>query len=329
MSDASPIRTGVVGAGNMGRHHARVYASHAGAEFVGVHDTDMDRAARIADKYDGEALGLDDLLERIDAVSIAVPTRYHHSLATTAMERGIDVLIEKPIANTLEDARDLIDCAERTERVLQVGHVERFNPAVEALMDIVPDLDVVAVEARRLGPPVERDSTDSVALDLMIHDIDVVLSVIGDDVESISSEWTREGQYVNATMTYGSGIVAQFTASRLTQRKIRQLSITATECYITVDFADQDVAVHRHSMPEYVSSNGDVTYRHESIIERPVVENGEPLQNELDSFLASVRSGSEPTVTGADGLRALELALAIDHGRPNTDDTEPVPTRNS
>lgn len=315
MTDATVLKTGVVGAGNMGRHHARVYASHAGAEFVGVHDVDSERAAAIADQYDGKALDLEDLLDRVDAVSVAVPTRYHHEVASEAMERGVDVLVEKPLAKDPEKCRDLIAIAERTGTVLQVGHVERFNPAVAAVMDVVPDLDVVAVEARRLGPPVDRDSTDSVALDLMIHDLDVVTALLDEEVADISAERARDGKYVNARLTYDSGTVAQFTASRLTQRKIRQLSITAKECYITVDFADQDVYVHRHSVPEYVPTNGDVKYRHESIIEQPVVESGEPLEREIDSFLTTIREGDEPAVTGADGLRALELALAIDEGR--------------
>ena len=324
MSDSAPLKAGVVGAGNMGRHHARVYASRPDATFVGVHDVDDAQAANIADAYDGESLDLAPLLDRVDCISVAVPTRFHYDIARQAMERGVHVLVEKPMVKDPERGRALIDLADRTDTVLQVGHIERFNPAVEAVRDIVPDLEIIAIEAHRLGPPVDRGTTDSVALDLMIHDIDIVRTLLDGSIEGISAERTAGGKYVNATMTYDSGAVAQFTASRLTQRKIRQLSITAKDCYITIDFADQDVYVHRQSVPEYVSTNGDVKYRHQSITERPVVENGEPLERELESFLSAIRTGSEPAVTGADGVAALELARTIDDGGSRSP-TTPVP----
>lgn len=323
MRDSPPLATGVIGAGTRGRQHARVYATHEEATFVGVHDVDWNRAAATAARYDGEAFGLEELLERVDAVSIAVPTQDHFHVARAAIDRGVHVLVESPLVADPADGRALIDLADCEGVVLQAGHVDRFNPALAVVMDLVPDLNIVAVEARRLGPSIGRESAESVALDLMIRDVDVVQALVDDEPTSIASTRTRGGQYLNATMRYDSGTVAQLTASRLTQRTVRELSITAEECFITVDFIDQDVAVYRHSVAEYVPSNDDGTYRHENVIERPVVEKADPLERELDSFVKTVRNGGEPAVTGTDGLYALELALAIDEGETLADDVLP------
>lgn len=319
MRDSTSLTTGVIGAGVRGRQHARVYASREETTFVGVHDVDWNRAEVTASQTDGDAFGLEELLDRVDAVSIAVPTRHHFDVARTAIERGIHVLVESPLVADPADGRTLIDLAEREGVVLQVGHVDRFNPALAAVMDVVPDMNIVAVEARHLDPSIGREATGSVALDLVIRDVDVVRALVDDEIRSISSARTRGGQYVNATMTYDSGVVAQFTASRLTQRAVRALSITAEECFITIDLTEQDVSVYRHS----AQTTDDATDSRERIIERPVVENGDPLERELESFLSTIRDGGEPAVTGTDGLCALELALAIDEGESLSSDVLP------
>ena len=311
MSDASntdPIDVGVYGVGNMGAHHARAYAELRDARLVGVHDADDERAQEVAAAHGTEALGGNELLNRADAISIAVPTAHHYDIARRAINREVAVLIEKPLVASPSEGMDLVQRATHNGVTLQVGHVERFNPAVEALKDVLPDLEILAVDARRLGPPVDRDGETSVVLDLMIHDLDVALSIVDADVAFVEAAAARDDRYVSATVSFENGVVGSFRASRVTQRKVRRLQITAVECTVEVDYIDQSIQIHRHSLPEYVETDGDLRYRHESVIERPTVGNGEPLKNELHAFLRAVRTDDPPPVTGEDGLRALSLA---------------------
>lgn len=313
MIDSSSQRVGVIGVGTMGQHHARVYSGLPGAELVGVADTNEQRAREIATSYAADVYDVDELLERVDAVSIAVPTEYHYGLATRCIEAGVDLLIEKPLVRDPERGRRLVREAERAGVTLQVGHIERHNPAVRTLQDIVLDLDVIAIEAARLGPRPDRNRqiTDSAVIDLMIHDIDIVLSLLGEDVTSVNAVGAADGRHATATLEFESGTVGTLTASRVTEQKQRTLSITAGDCYVTADYIDQAVQIHRQSVPEFVAENGNVRYRHESVVENPAVDTGEPLKNELSSFLDASENGTDPAVTGQDGLRALELAREI------------------
>lgn len=306
------IAVGVVGVGSMGRNHVRVYDELDGARVVGVTDADGDRARDVAREFDTEALSRESLLERADAVSVAVPTRYHRDVAKDCFDAGVHVLIEKPIAPDVETGRELERRANEAGVTVQVGHIERFNPAVQTLQEVVSELEVLAVSAKRLGPPIEREIDDTVILDLMIHDIDVVLSVLGDEPEGTAATGIESGRYATATLDFDDDTVARLTASRVTQRKQRRLTVTARECVVDVDYIDQTVAVRYDSTPEYIERDGDVRYRHESVVERPVVENGEPLEAELASFLRSVRTDEPPEVTARDGITALEVAREID-----------------
>lgn len=311
MNVERPVPVGVVGVGSMGRHHARVYSELQEAELVGVADDDEAAAREVAEEYDTEAVPTDDLFELSEAVSIAVPTEYHYDIAVDAMESGASVLVEKPFATSVEEGRAMLEVAEETGATVQVGHVERFNPAVVALSDIIPDLDIIAVQARRLGPPLDRDIGDGVALDLMIHDIDVMLSVVDARVTDVTAEGTRENQHVSAVVGFEDGVVGSLTASRLSQQRVRELTVNAESCTVDVDYVDRSVEIHRDSVPEYVDTEGSLRYRNESVIERPTVENGEPLKHELESFLGAVRNGSAPEVSGEDGIRALDVARTI------------------
>jgi predicted dehydrogenase len=310
MSEAV-ARVGVLGVGTMGQHHARIYRELPGAELVGVSDVDAERAAAIADEYGTAAMERDDLLSAVDAVSIAVPTPYHYDLALAAIERGVHVLVEKPFVEDPDRGRELVRLARERGLILAVGHVERYNPAFRALSGIVPELDIIAVEANRLGPPLDRVMNEDVVLDLMIHDIDVLLALVDAEVTDVSARGAEDGEYVTATLEFDDDTVASLTASRVTQEKVRTLSITAKDRQINVDYGDQTVDIHRHSLPEYVVDNGDVRYRHESITERPTVGNGEPLKAELEAFLNAVRTGEPPAVDGESALAALELAREI------------------
>lgn len=312
MAEAEPLSAGVVGVGKMGRNHARVYRELPGAALAGVYDADPDRARAVADEYGTEARSLADLLSTVDVVSVAVPTEYHYDTARECVDAGVHTLVEKPLVDTLENGRRLVDFAEDRGIVLQAGHVERFNPAVRSLADLVPDLDLIAVSARRLGPPIDREVDDTVIMDLMIHDVDILLSLVDSDVREVSAVGTRGTRYGTATVEFDSGVVGRLTASRVTQQKVRELTLTAADCRVIVDYIDQTVEIHRQSLPEFVRDEGDVRYRHESVVEQVTVDRHEPLKAELSSFLSAARTGEEPVVSGEDGLRALELTRTID-----------------
>ncbi len=305
------VRTGVVGVGSMGENHARVYAELPGVELVGVADADADRAAAVAAEYGTEAVPEDELRRRADAVSVAVPTAYHAPVVRRCIDAGVDVLVEKPFVDDAETGRELARRAREAGVTLQVGHVERFNPAVTALSDILPGLDVIAVSARRLGPPVARDISDGVVSDLMIHDLDVVRSLVDSEVTDVSAV-APDADHATATLSFADGTVADLTASRVTQRKVRRLDVVAAECLVTVDYLDQSVEIHRSSVPEYVREDGDLRYRHEGVVERPLIDSREPLKCELESFVAVASGDESPRVPPEDALAVLELVWDIE-----------------
>jgi predicted dehydrogenase len=301
-----PLRTGVIGVGSMGRNHARVYRELAGADLVGVADADTAAAAAAATEFDTSIRDTPDLLDAVDAVSVAVPTRAHAPVVQDCIDAGVDVLVEKPFVADPDVGRELARAAAAAGVTIQVGHVERFNPAVRTLFSAFQNLSVVAVTAERLGPPVERDIEANVVFDLMIHDIDLLCTLLEGRPELVSAAGAGS-EYATATWS-SDGVVASLTASRITQERVRRLTVTAEECRVVVDLLDQTVEVHRRSRPEYVASDGDVRHRIESVVERPFVESGEPLKQELAAFVDAAANGTEPLVTAADGVRAVELA---------------------
>jgi predicted dehydrogenase len=321
--DSLPV--GVVGVGSMGRQHARVYAELPGAALVGVADADAERAASVAREYGAEPMAVETLLSSVVAVSIAIPDEYHYEVARRALEAGVHVLVEKPFVTDPEHGRELVALADREGLTLQVGHVERFNPAVRTLADVLAEEEVISIEADRLGPPLDREVGGPVQ-DLMIHDIDVVCALIEEDVRSVEATTAGDQPHVTALLTFESGATARLTASRVTQQKVRRIAATTHDARVNADYIDQSVEIHRQSVPEYVAQNGDVRYRHEGVVERPTVERGEPLRNELRSFLAAAEDGTEPAVSGADGLRALEIARLVEAraaDRPVTPEVTP------
>ncbi|WP_266077830.1 Gfo/Idh/MocA family protein [Haladaptatus caseinilyticus] len=310
---SEPVNAAVIGVGSMGRHHARVYSELPEVNLVGIHDVDETRADEVARNHGSQAVSMDEAIREADVASIAVPTPYHYEMAKQCIDGGVHILVEKPFVAEPEEGRDLLARADTADVMIQVGHIERFNPAIRTLSEIVSELDIIAIDAQRLGPPPEGRAVDvSAVMDLMIHDLDVLLSIVDDDIASVAAVGTQDNRYASASIEFEGGIVAGLTASRVTQEKVRKLSITAQECRVNVDYTNQSVEIHRHSMPEYIEENGDLRYRHESIVERPTVENGEPLKNELRSFVRSATTGSTPVVTGEDGLRVLEVAREID-----------------
>ena len=305
------LRAGVVGVGSMGENHARIYAELPRVDLAGVTDHDDEVAARVAATYDTEAVPLETLLERCDVVTVAVPTHAHYETVSTCLAAGVHVLVEKPIAETVQQGRELAEQARDADLVLQVGHIERFNPAVQTVKELIDDLDVISVAAERLGPPIDRVAPDTVIYDLMVHDVDVVGAILDERPHSVAAMGTDDGQYATATIEYDD-VVATLTASRVTQKKVRRLTVTARECLVEVDYLEQSVLIHRDSYPEYLADDGQSRYRHESVVERPRVDTGEPLRNELESFIDAVKTGAEPEVTAEDGIEALKTVQLID-----------------
>ena len=306
------MKAGVVGVGSMGQNHARVYRELPEAELVGVADAEPARAATVANEFDTEVFELGEMLDVADVVSIAVPTQYHYTIARQCIEAGVDVLVEKPFVDELDHGRELIEMAGERDVTLQVGHIERFNPAVLTLMDLVSELDIIAVQADRLGPPADREIEDTAVMDLMIHDIDILLALLDEEIETVEAVGTAETNYAEAILQTGSGTIGQLTASRVTQEKVRKLTISATNCRVKVDYMQQSIEICRQSLPEPNHRESSVRYRHENVVEEVLVENREPLKNELSSFIEAARAGEEPLVTGEDGLRAISIARRID-----------------
>jgi predicted dehydrogenase len=299
------LRVAVVGVGHLGQHHARLLAAIEGVELVGVVDTKPGRAQEIAAKY-GTApfTSAGDLAGRVDAVSLATPTTTHVDLALPFIESGVPVLVEKPIASSLDDADRLLEAAERRGTMVAAGHTERFNPAVAAAMPLVADPRFI--EIHRMGTFPERSLDIDVIFDLMIHDLDLLLAAVRAEVVSIDAVGvnvlTPHADIVNARLRFASGCIANVTASRISRDRVRKARFFQRSAYVSIDYAAQEVDVYR-----LVPADG-----------RPRIEGGrlsvvneEPLKKELEDFVDAVRSGRRPVVTGRDGRDALALATRV------------------
>ena len=295
------LKVAVVGVGHLGRQHARLYAGMPGVELIGVVDILKPRAEEVAALYKTSAFTTcEDILGKADAVSLAIPTQDHAKVGVGLLERRIDVLVEKPIASTLKEAQSLVDAALRHERILQVGHVERFNPVVALAREIATKPQFF--EIHRLAAFSPRSLDIDVVLDLMIHDLDIVLSLVPSPVREVRAVGipvlSRKADIANARIEFEDGCVANLTASRVSFEKIRKLRFFQPHDYISVDYATQVGTM--------------VSLRMGKVIERklePPVQ--EPLKVELESFVSTIRNRQKPVVTGDDGLRALDLALRI------------------
>ena len=306
MSD-KPVAVGVVGVGALGRHHARVWTAQEGARLVGVHDTDAARAEAVAAEFGCPVCpDLDSLLAEAQAVSVAVPTAFHHAVARQALEKGRHVLLEKPMTATLAEADDLVDLAERAGARLQVGHIERFNPATEVLLGAVKAPRFV--EVHRLGSFSPRSLDVDVVLDLMVHDLDIVLALDGSEPTQIEAVGvpvlTPKVDIANARLKFESGLIANVTASRVSLEKVRKFRVFAPRTYVSADFTAREAQIFRLEAP-------DGSGRPRISSEKRGAPEEEPLKRQIQAFLRSVTSRSPPVVPGADGRRALALALAI------------------
>ena len=313
-----PVKVGVIGIGNMGWHHARVLSLLKDAELVGVADPDPDRGQLAKEQFGcGWFADYREMLSQVEAVCIAVPTLLHHAVGLACLDAGLHVLIEKPIAASQEEASALIASASRNGRLLQVGHIERFNPAFRELIKVVANEEVVVLEARRHSPHADRANDVSVVLDLMIHDLDLVLELAQAPVVSLAAAGGRSAEgpidYVNATLGFANGVVASLTASKMSHRKIRSLSAHCRASLVETDFLNHNLHIHRRAHEWYSADHGELLYRNDGFIEEVSTTSIEPLYAELEHFLQCVRGRETPAVDGQQASRALRLADLIEH----------------
>ncbi len=310
------FRAGVVGVGHMGRYHAGVYHELPEVDLVALADIDHARGARMAEQFQARALqDYTEMLDLVDVVSIAVPTAQHYQVARDFLEAGVHVLVEKPISPSLEQAESLFRIARENDRVLQIGHVERFNGAVQELHKIVQE--PLLIECRRMGPFQSRVQEDGVILDLMIHDLDIVLSLVNSPVKGCSavgtSVYSDLEDIASVLLTFENGCIANLNASRATHDKVRTLAITQKDSYIFLDYADQDIHVHRRAASEHTLTQEQLRYRQEAFIERIFVHKDNPLKLEIRHLLQTAANGSglAQLQDAKQGLRSLRLALEI------------------
>ncbi len=341
-----PLRVAVIGAGRMGAHHARVYGELPGCKLVGIVDKDLTRGREVAEKHGTDAfLSLAELTTDLDAASVAVPTVYHAEVAIPLLERGVHVLVEKPLAPDSASARQLVEASRRTGRVLQVGHSERFNPVVRALLRM--NVAAKFIETHRISPFTFRSADIGVVFDMMIHDIDIVLHLVGGGPlpmadgrgpikpvpERAAADYVIDAvgvnvlsQYedvANARIRFAGGAVANLTASRLALKTERKIRVFAATSYLSMDFQRKSgiaikvadnldlIRLAREKNFEDLSQMAALDFGQMVKIEPLFVEDVEPLRAEIESFLDSIRTGASAAVSAEDGLAAVEMAERI------------------
>jgi predicted dehydrogenase len=314
----SAPRVGVIGAGSLGYHHVRLLRDMPNVAFAGFYDIDATRAATVQlDLGATAAPSLTALLDRVDAVTVVVPTSAHHAVAKQALSRGVHVLIEKPITTTLDEADDLLAIARATKALVQTGHVERFNRAIRAALPHIAEPRFV--ESNRLAPFNPRGSDVAVVLDLMIHDIDLVRTLVGGHVTELAAAGvpvlTPSVDIANARLGFDSGAVANITASRVSRDRFRKLRIFQRSGYLSLDLAQGTGEFYRLRGDLDMSALATAPRQLEDFMERVPLDapEGEPLRLELESFVAAVQGTQPVLVSGEDGRQALELALRIMH----------------
>ena len=295
------MKVGVAGVGHMGKEHARIYSELQEAELVGVHDSNPDTARKIAAKCKTRAFGsLEEMVDAVDAASIVTPTSTHLAIAEPFLKRGKHVLVEKPIAMDTEEARKLVDLAEKHGAKLAVGHVERFNPVLVALEERLGRPRFI--EAHRLSPYPGRSTDIGVVMDLMIHDLEIILHLVRSPVTSVDAVGvpvlSKGEDIANARIRFANGCVANLTTSRISPEKLRKIRVFQDDAYLSLDYMKQEGEIYKRL-------DGKITR------DKIPVMKGEPLKNQLAEFVMNVRENTDPRVAGAHGFEALKLASQI------------------
>ena len=322
----SALRVGVIGAGHMGRHHARIYSQLEQCRLVAVIDRDLDRARKVASEFGGRAASrIEDINERLDAVTVAVPTVYHAEVAIPLLEDGVAVLVEKPLAPDTSGAKQLLDASRRCNCPLQVGHSERFNPVVQAMlrMAVTPRF----IETHRVSPFTFRSADIGVVFDMMIHDIDIVLHMVQQRDYTIDAVGVNVlgpcEDVANARIRFGGETVVNLTASRLALKTERKIRVFCPTAYLSMDYQKKTgvaikvadnaglIRLARQRSFEDLAQMQHFDFGSMVKVEPLQVKDSEPLRAEIESFLDSVRTGSAPAVSAEDGYAAVELAEKI------------------
>jgi predicted dehydrogenase len=295
------VKVGVAGVGHMGKEHARIYAESKEAELVGVHDSNPDTAKKIAEKYRTRAFSsLEEMVDSVEAASIVTPTTTHLAIAAPFLKKGKHVLVEKPIAMDTAEARELVNLADQHGAKLAVGHVERFNPVLAALEERLGHPRFI--EAHRLSPYPGRSTDIGVVMDLMIHDLEIILHLVRSPVTSVDAVGvpvlSKGEDIANARIRFANGCVANLTTSRISPEKLRKIRVFQDDAYLSLDYMKQEGEIYKRL-------DGKITR------DKIPVMKGEPLKNQLEEFLDNVRQGTDPRVGGSHGFEALKLASQI------------------
>lgn len=306
-----PLRIGVVGVGHLGQHHARIYHQLDGCDLAGIADTDIKRAVNIARLYNTRAYSTyEELFSVVDAVSIAVPTSLHYEVARSFLSKGKDCLLEKPIASTLAQGTSLVRLAKEKGAVFQIGHLERFNPAILAVEQRI--CHPLFIESNRIAPFVERGTDVDVVLDLMIHDIDIILSLVNEKITKIDAVGvpviTPSIDIANARLEFASGCVANITSSRVSMKRERKIRIFQKDTYFSIDFANLNI---KFCKVKTKSNAGESLFSKEIVQEDICCQKEEPLKSQLESFVEAVKFRKKPKVSGDEGMEALMIAQKI------------------
>lgn len=325
---SGPTRVAVIGVGHFGLNHARIWSSMPDVDLVAVADPNGERCGAVADQYGAQAVADHTRVGDVDAVSIAVPTVRHSEIACWFLERGIPVLVEKPLADSVSAAQRIVEAARKNDTFVGVGHVERFNPVVVAATDL--GIRPLFIECHRLNPFSFRATDVGVVLDLMIHDLDVILHFVGSKVQRVDAVGigilSEHEDIANARLTFANGAVANVTASRVAVQTMRKIRVFSADCYISLDYGQREGVIFKKSpkltldvvrkISEDPASLADLRGK-ESVFSEllhsetiPLPEH-DPLEQELANFIAAVRQGGRPAVTGEHGVEVLEIADAI------------------
>jgi predicted dehydrogenase len=316
------LKVGVIGTGHLGKLHTKMFKSIENCELIGIYDSNSEQAELVSQEFSvSKASSVDELLKKVDAVSIAATTIAHHELAKKCFENGIHVFIEKPITATIKEAEELVELSEKKNHNLQVGHIERFNPALVAMEKYIEEPRFIQTD--RLAQFNPRGTDVAVVLDLMIHDIDIILSLIKSDVKEVQANGVAvvsdHLDIANARLQFENGAVANVTASRISQKKMRKMRIFQRDSYIALDFVTGVAESYRLLSPNAEVNPSLISFgeigvgekRKKLVYEQPEQKELNALHYELQLFVNSVSNGTKPVVSGLDGLRALRVAEII------------------
>lgn len=308
------MRIGVIGVGNMGVNHTRVYSSLKDrCQLIGVYDVNYQLSSQVAEEFGIIAFKtLNELLLNVDTVSVTVPTAAHCEIGMECLSHKIHVLMEKPIAETISQAQLLTDTAHRMGVILQIGHIELFNPTINVLKKILARESIIAFDIHRMGPQEPRNRYADVIQDLMIHDIYILQYLMGEEIDvvlSLGRNFFNTSKYVSSLLRFKNGVIAQLTGSQVTEEKVRMIRIITQKAFIQADLLDRKIVISRST--NFFMEKNVAGYSQQNIMEKVLVPVQEPLRTQLIHFIDCIDQRKQPLVTGNDGLAALLVAEKI------------------